>query len=78
MRTELASSSSWLSGEVLERLESTELESVELQSGELESAESESKEVEQREVFHAWMAVEKLQVDLRKLVLAYPQTQSQT
>ena len=78
MRTELASSSSWLSGEVLKRLESTELESVELQSGELESAESESKEVEQREVFHAWMAVEKLQVDLRKLVLAYPQTQSQT
>ena len=78
MRTELASSSSWLSGEVLERLESTELESVELQSVELESAESESKEVERREVFHAWMAVEKLQVDLRKLVLAYPQTQSQT
>jgi hypothetical protein len=74
VRTELASSSSWLSGEVLERLESTELESVELQSVELESAESESKEVEQREVFHAWMAVEKLQVDLRKLVLAYPQT----
>ena len=59
-------------------MESTELESVELQSVELESAESESKEVERREVFHAWMAVEKLQVDLRKLVLAYPQTQSQT
>ena len=42
------------------------------------SLQSPSKEVERREVFHAWMAVEKLQVDQRKLVLAYPQTQSQT
>ena len=42
MRIALASSSSWLSGEVLERLESMEPESTEPESTESESMELES------------------------------------
>ena len=52
MKIELASSSPWLSGEVLERLESTELESMELESTELESMEPGSTKPELTKVFN--------------------------
>ena len=57
-RIKPASSFLWLSGEVFERLESTEPESMEL----------ESKEPWLREVFCIWGVAEKLQVDQRKQV----------
>ena len=57
--------SPWLSEEVLERLESTKTESAEPKS-----AEPESTEAEPWEVFNIWVAVEKLQVDQRKIGLS--------